>query len=596
MSFSKCINRNNCRKSLINASRNFSSGESAGRHIIIKQQLLPKLRMSVSQWKLISQIKDQLTKTIPDKNLMFVVNKEWVNLLKRLPAISSQTTSRNESSNTSDKQDDGKYFYESISELPQAFTDLKSKFTTKAIEEEKSSWKVKKNVVSDLSIKARTKYILNSVSVAESETSRVKRLEDLVEHFIQYPDGVGTAVRNGAIPTLLNIRQSTKEENVLEIVREALAILGFVDPLPGQGIRILSIDGGGVRGLLVMEMLVKLEELTGKKVHEMFDYICGVSTGSIIACTIGASGKSINDVSALYKDLSTKVFNQNAFFGARSLFWSHGYYDTSLWEKMLKEHVGDTQLIKTMRKRRCPKIGAISTVTHEDQVRPFIFRNYELPYRVKSQYLGTYKHRLWEAARASAAAPTYFEEFRIGDYLHQDGGILVNNPTAVALHEAKQLWPNSPIQCVVSFGTGRIDPATCFAKDKKAPVKQTSWKEKFFNILVSATDTEAVHLILNDLLPPSVYFRFNPYVTELLSMDEYQPEKLALMQKDALMYIRRNEEKFQEAATALTKERTTLQKFKDWVSLQSVLYANRFKNGNFNAVNLKNQIKFSLNL
>ena len=145
---------------------------------------------------------------------------------------------------------------------------------------------------------------------------------------------------------------------------------------------------------------------------------------------------------------------------------------------------------KILKKKFFFQIGAISTVTHEDQVRPFIFRNYELPYRVKSQYLGTYKHRLWEAARASAAAPTYFEEFRIGDYLHQDGGILVNNPTAVALHEAKQLWPNSPIQCVVSFGTGRIDPASCFLKDKKAPVKQTSWKDKFFNILVSATDTE----------------------------------------------------------------------------------------------------------
>lgn len=59
-------------------------------------------------------------------------------------------------------------------------------------------------------------------------------------------------------------------------------------------------------------------------------------------------------------------------------------------------------------------------------------------------------------------------------------------------------------------------------------------------------------------------------------MDEYKPDKLALMQKDALMYIRRNEEKFQEAAAALTKERTTYQKLKDWVSLQTVLYANRY--------------------
>lgn len=67
----------------------------------------------------------------------------------------------------------------------------------------------------------------------------------------------------------------------------------------------------------------------------------------------------------------------------------------------------------------------------------------------------------------------------------QDGGLLINNPTALAIHESKCLWPNTPVQCVVSLGTGRYETAT-----KTSSSTYTSLKTKLTNVISSATDTE----------------------------------------------------------------------------------------------------------
>ncbi|XP_020289741.1 calcium-independent phospholipase A2-gamma-like isoform X3 [Pseudomyrmex gracilis] len=576
-----------------------------------------------NQWKLLSQLRDYLNKS-HDKNQPLNLSKEWLDSLQKLTysqfdairklssseSINSSDPSKNLNAQQKDKnkadvrlmtretvldnsalqqkpqqqipkQDgtsDVKVEPKENLTVPQILSALFLKLSPKITRSTTviPKWKVRSNIPKH-SIASRTRHVLNSIVSAESNASKWRRIEDLLAHIDQYPDARHYAIKEGAITILLQARQKTKDEQIRASIREALAVMGHVDPPPGRGIRILSIDGGGIRGVLVVEMLKKLEELTGKKTHEMFDYICGVSTGAILAAVLvlpkdglqgGHKRKSLEEVSRLYKELSIRVFTQSAIKGTSSLVWSHAYYDTALWEQLLAEHLGDKILIKTMRDPNAPKFSAVSAVVNHERVMPYVFRNYTLPHRVESQYMGCHKQKLWEAVRASAAAPSYFEEFKYGEYLHQDGGILVNNPCAVAIHEARQLWPNNPIQCVVSFGTGRIPHHIC---EKESRIEISSWKEKFYKILDSATDTEAVHTMLNDLLPDHIYFRFNPYLTEMLSMVEIRPEKISQMEQDARMYIRRNEEKFQKAATVLLEKRKIQQKIADWITLQKQL-------------------------
>lgn len=66
----------------------------------------------------------------------------------------------------------------------------------------------------------------------------------------------------------------------------------------------------------------------------------------------------------------------------------------------------------------------------------------------------------------------------------QDGGLLCNNPTALAIHECRLLWPNTPLQCVVSIGNGRYEP------NLEMNTGKSTLKEKVVKILDSATDTE----------------------------------------------------------------------------------------------------------
>ncbi|KAM8750654.1 calcium-independent phospholipase A2-gamma isoform 1-T1 [Acanthopagrus schlegelii] len=423
----------------------------------------------------------------------------------------------------------------------------------------------REKIIARVSVDNRTRALVQGLHRASDVRVYINRVEDLSYHLLEFPETSGVAVKEKVIPCLLRLKQAS-DPGLRAAVREALALVGYHTPVKGRGIRILSIDGGGLRGILALQTLQKLEALTGKPIYKLFDYVCGVSTGAILGFMLGVFQIPLNECDDLYRKLGSDVFKQNVIVGTVKMGWSHAFYDSEAWENILKEKMGSHLLVETSRNPECPKVAAVSTIVNRGTLRAYVFRNYNLHPGVRSHYLGGCQHQLWQAIRATSAAPGYFQEFTLGNDLHQDGGLLINNPTALAIHECKSLWPNTPLECVVSLGTGR------FETPGKSSSTYTSLKTKLSHVISSATDTEEVHAMLDAFLPPNTYFRFNPYMSEDISMDENRQEKLNLLQAEGVRYLERNEEKLKKVTRILTREKSSVHRMADWARLRADMY------------------------
>lgn len=424
----------------------------------------------------------------------------------------------------------------------------------------------REKIIARVSVDNRTRALVKGLQAVTDVKLLTARVEELSSHLLEFPETRVVAIKEKALPCLLRLRQA-RDLPLQAAVREALALTGYTEPVKGRGIRVLSIDGGGTRGLLALQTLHKLQDLTGKPVHQLFDYICGVSTGAILAFMLGIFQVPLEECEKMYRELGSDVFKQNVIVGTMKMGWSHAFYDSEMWENILKERMGDGRMIESARDPHCPKVSAVSTIVNRGlPLKAYVFRNYRLMPGVRSHYLGDCKHKMWQAIRASSAAPGYFQEFVLGKDLHQDGGLLINNPTALAIHECKCLWPNTPLQCVLSLGTGRYETAG------KNSTTYTSLKTKLAHVISSATDTEEVHTMLDALLPPDTYFRFNAYMSEDIQLNENRVEKLNFLKSEGERYLERNEAKLRKAASVLGQEKSAMQRLAEWAKLKADMY------------------------
>ncbi len=303
-------------------------------------------------------------------------------------------------------------------------------------------------------------------------------------------------------------------------------------------IRILSIDGGGVRGIMPAYWLTQLErqlqEEYGQTLYQTFDWFIGTSTGSIIAAAL-ANGKTAQEILNLYQFRSAEIFP--TFFSiarlSNPLRWSGFVFpkfsDAGL-NSILKEQFQDLCLsdIDTSQKR-------LMIVAYSAGQRQQVVFDSEDP--------ATSSTLTWQACRASSAAPTYLPEFEmeLKDNVPMsflDGGVAANDPSAIGLSKVLGMRLEKESAVVVSLGTGQSGRG--FSPKRYWFMKwggQAGWATSIVSTLMDGSN-RTFEAITEEVLGVDDHkFRFNtPLSLASHAMDDASPHQINALIQDAAAF------------------------------------------------------------
>ena len=430
--------------------------------------------------------------------------------------------------------------------------------------------------------------------------------------------------------TTVAVTAKNNNNNARESAACALSMLGdtllptskLYSRSSAQGVKILCMDGGGTRGLATLSSLRALQKACDNKpIHQLFDVICGTSTGGILAVALGILHRPLEEVEAMYKEFVGTVFDASSglYKSARTVvkggMYAHepleqllleygrdnghhamgeyGHFRQSLWDKTEYTTENKTAENTTENKTEntigdestsfdghCRVFVVASKIGTVRKPQPYLFRNYDYHENGPvSRHSGTSDIPLWSALRATTSAPGYFAEHRIRNEIFGDGAVVANNPTGIAIHEALCLFPNRPIGCVVSLGTGRFntDNLTEYQQQQQQQEVLVLNKQSSSDALTSSNseeveeaeeveevelvtaskgiwgnlssamsmvaDTEMVHSLVLDLLSPRkdcVYVRMNPFIRPV-PLNEHRLVILKQLQNEFENWLRRED-------------------------------------------------------
>jgi patatin-like phospholipase/acyl hydrolase len=218
-------------------------------------------------------------------------------------------------------------------------------------------------------------------------------------------------------------------------------------------LKVLSIDGGGIRGVIPATILSAIEERTKTRIAHLFDLIAGTSTGGILAIGLvkpDANGEpqySAADLAGLYEKEGARIFDRSLWhriFAVDNL--TDEKYDAKGIDGVLQDYFGDARLKDAVTE-------TLVTSYELESRQPWFFA------RHKARQDPAYDFPMRFVARSTSAAPTYFAPNELTTSGQHgglvDGGVYANNPALCAYVEAKDLHTDHDEILVVSMGTGQ---------------------------------------------------------------------------------------------------------------------------------------------
>jgi patatin-like phospholipase/acyl hydrolase/energy-coupling factor transporter ATP-binding protein EcfA2 len=276
--------------------------------------------------------------------------------------------------------------------------------------------------------------------------------------------------------TIIDMKYCPLHEN------DTKAYFGFSWPIslkpPGAGVRILSLDGGGVRAIVQLTILQQIERALGVElpIQAFFDLIVGTGTGGLIALALGNQARSLQNYIKIFEELCDSAFTKKKGIGVPGIDFfvsasNHSRYGSKPLEAALQSHYGEENLFGGLKhlpdaapaSDPSTKVAVTTTTTNGTVILLANYNRTSANGQASYQFYRSEKPRTeikaWEAARATSAAPRIFKPFghEASGQIFQDGGIYYNNPIELAVQEKKLIWPEvaeTHADIVLSIGTG----------------------------------------------------------------------------------------------------------------------------------------------